>query len=66
VIDLHALADVLKEERPTLRGTIMRILRRVGQEGYEGEIILVISGGGVRSLTWKQTETGATLKEDLG
>jgi hypothetical protein len=45
--------------------TLLRIGRRV-EEGFEGEIHIQVARGGVRFIRWTQTETGDSIKEELG
>lgn len=45
--------------------TLLRIGRRI-TEGFDGEITISVHKGGVRFVRWTQTETGDTLKEELG
>lgn len=46
------------------RAALIRIGRRI-LEGFEGEIQLVVSRGGVNSITWIQFEKGDKIKEEL-
>jgi len=51
--------------RPIVLAALLRIQRKI-TEGFEGEIHLQITKGGVRSIKWVQTETGDSIKEELG
>lgn len=50
--------------RPLL-GALLRVARRI-QEGFEGEITICITQGGVRFVRWTHTETGEVLKAEIG
>lgn len=45
--------------------SLLRIGRRI-QQGFEGEITISVKRGGVSFIRWVETETGATIKEELG
>lgn len=47
------------------QATIVRIARRL-REGYTGEIVILAQDGGVKAIRWIQTETGDSIKEELG
>ncbi len=44
---------------------ILRVGRRI-EEGFEGEITISVKRGGVSYIRWTQTETGDSIKEELG
>lgn len=49
----------------TAKAALVRVARRMA-DGFEGEITLIITRGGVRAIKWVQHENGNEIKEDLG
>lgn len=48
------------------RAAILRLARRIA-DGYEGEIKLVVmKGGGIRTVEWVQREKGDEITEEIG
>lgn len=63
--DSAFVAARLVASRPSVLATLLRIARRI-EEGFEGEVIVAVKRGGVHFIRWTQTETGDTIKEELG
>jgi hypothetical protein len=59
-----AVLERLAAVRPVTLAALLRIARRVS-EGFEGDVQLTITHGGVRSVRWVETETGDEIKEEL-
>ncbi len=55
----------LARMKPIVLATLLRIGRRI-EEGFDGEIQLVVVQGGVKYVRWIQTETGDKIREELG
>lgn len=49
---------------PTTLAALLRIERRISQ-GFQGEITLVASRGGIASIRWSQIEMGDVIREEL-
>jgi hypothetical protein len=60
----QAVLERLSAVRPVTLAALLRIARRT-LEGFEGEVQLTITHGGVRSVKWVETETGDEIKEEL-
>lgn len=52
--------------KPLVRATLLRIARRIAAGDFDGEIHIIVGQGNVRSVRWTYTETGESLKEELG
>lgn len=57
-------AELLGRFPLSVQATVLRVGRRI-HEGFEGEITISVTRGGVKFIRWSQTETGDVIKEEL-
>ena len=64
-----AIDDLIRERLSRMPHGVLAALFRVGRrigEGFEGEITIQVKKGGISFIRWTQTETGDSIKEELG
>lgn len=65
-VEIGALETLNGRLSDTARATLIRVARKIA-DGYEGVVeITVGKGGGIRFVRWSQTETGDSIREDVG
>lgn len=47
-----------------IQAALLRIGRKIG-EGFEGEITLTVTRGGIRFVRWSNVETGDVIRQEL-